>query len=177
MREEFPKISPVSPQRFALQTTLGQATLDKLRYAQDLLGISSGDLALVINRALDALILQIEKRKFAATPKPRGSAAPAETRRIPAHVRRAVRKRDAGRCTFVSDSGHRCESRKFLEFDHIVPVAKGGPSTVANVRLRCRAHNQLAAERAYGAGFMLRKRDAARESRGETRDPSLTEAA
>ena len=48
--------------------------------------------------------------------------------------------------------------RHFLEFDHIEPVARGGASTVENVRLLCRAHNQHAAEQAYGAAFMDSKR-------------------
>ena len=50
-----------------------------------------------------------------------------------------------------------------LEFDHRVPVAQGGQGTVENVRLVCRAHNQYAAERAFGADFIHAKRRAARE--------------
>ncbi len=75
---------------------------------------------------------------------------------------RAVAARDGERCTFIGDHGHRCESRAHLEYDHIVPVARGGPSTADNLRLRCRAHNQLEAERAFGAGFMQRMREAKR---------------
>ena len=77
---------------------------------------------------------------------------------IPASVRRAVWQRDRGECTFVSDDGHRCGSRKLLEFDHVEPVARGGEATVAGVRLRCRAHNQYEAEQTFGAGFMHEKR-------------------
>jgi hypothetical protein len=36
----------------------------------------------------------------------------------------------------------------FLEFDHVVPFAAGGPSTLENLELRCRAHNAYEAERA-----------------------------
>jgi hypothetical protein len=36
--------------------------------------------------------------------------------------------------------------------------------TAADVRLLCRAHNQLMAERAYGAEFMQHKREQARAS-------------
>ena len=78
----------------------------------------------------------------------------------PANVRRAVRERDQDQCTFVSQSGHRCASRKFIEFDHIEPIARGGPSTVENLRLRCRAHNHFEAERMFGDGFMHQKREA-----------------
>ena len=37
------------------------------------------------------------------------------------------------------------------------------------VRLRCRVHNQLEAERAFGAGFMEAKREEARQQREHTR--------
>jgi hypothetical protein len=80
-------------------------------------------------------------------------------------VKRVVVKRDQCRCTYVSESGRRCEARKRLEFDHEVAVARGGESTVENVRLRCRAHNQYEAERTYGAEFMRRKREASAERR------------
>ena len=68
-------------------------------------------------------------------------------------------ERDGGRCTFVSESGHRCEARTRLEFDHVEPVAHGGHATVQGLRLRCRAHNQLEAERAFGRDFMNSKRE------------------
>jgi hypothetical protein len=81
---------------------------------------------------------------------------------IPAQVRRVVVARDGGRCTFVGSNGHRCGSERFLEFDHIVPVARGGRSTVSNIRLRCRPHNQYEAESAFGIEFMKNKRQQAR---------------
>jgi len=79
-------------------------------------------------------------------------------------VKRAVRERDQDQCTFQSESGQRCPARMRLEFDHIEPVARGGRATVDGMRLRCRAHNQYAAECAFGAGFMARKREQAREA-------------
>jgi 5-methylcytosine-specific restriction endonuclease McrA len=139
--------------------------------------------AQVVDRALDALILQLEKRKFGATTAPRRLRRPKSsiTRRprrqraivrkryVPAHVRRAVWERDHGQCTFVSANGTRCKARRFLEFDHVDPVARGGQTTVDTMRLRCRAHNQYEAERAFGAGFMNRKRHEARCAAAEAR--------
>ena len=60
-----PKVAPLAPQRFALQLTMNQALHDKLRYAQQLLShrIPAGDLAAVLERALDALIPALEQRK------------------------------------------------------------------------------------------------------------------
>ncbi|HYJ33314.1 MAG TPA: hypothetical protein VE326_08865 [Candidatus Binatia bacterium] len=89
----------------------------------------------------------------------------APRRYIPAHVRRAVWERDQGQCTFVTHAGHRCSARRFLEFDHVEPVARGGKATVNGLRLRCRAHNQYEAERIFGAEFMKHKREMARVAR------------
>ena len=77
-------------------------------------------------------------------------------------MKRAVRERDQGRCTFVAANGHQCDTRKMLEFDHVLPVARGGRSTIGNLRLRCRAHNQYEAEQVYGRRFMEAKREMAR---------------
>ncbi len=75
-------------------------------------------------------------------------------RHIPAAVRDDVYTRDDGRCAYTARDGTRCESRKGLEIDHIVPVAAGGINDPANLRLLCAAHNLRAAERALGADVM-----------------------
>lgn len=161
-----PRVTPTSAESFALHFTIARSTHQTLREVQDLLSqaIPSGDLAQIFDRALNVLKAQLEKRKYGATDKASPRRKSTRTRTIPAHVRREVRKRDGGRCTFVGDDGHRCESRRFLQFDHIVPVARGGQSTVENVRLRCQAHNQFEAERIFGSGFMEEKRRQARRS-------------
>jgi hypothetical protein len=160
-------VAPLSPGRFVLQVTVSAATHDKLRRAQELLGhtVPSGDVAQVLDRALDLLVEKLEKQKFAKTDRPERVARRTnpESRHIPARVKRAVQERDAGQCTFVSDAGRRCEATSMLEYDHVEPVARGGASTVGNLRLRCRAHNQYAAEQALGEGFMQGKREAARD--------------
>jgi 5-methylcytosine-specific restriction endonuclease McrA len=124
--------------------------------------IPTGEMALVYKAALKIGVEQMMKRKFAATGRPGHSRSSADSRHIPAAVKRAVSDRDQGRCAFVSEAGKRCESRRHLEYDHVEPVARGGQSTVENVRLLCRAHNQHEAERWFGAEFMERKRSEAR---------------
>jgi hypothetical protein len=163
-----PKLTPLAPQRYGIQFTADQETLELLRQVQALLGheLPSGDLAQVFKRALKLLVHELERRKFAATARPRRGARPpsANPRHIPAHVKRAVRERDRDQCTFRSEGGQRCPARTRLEFDHIEPVARGGQATVDGVRLRCRAHNQFEAERSFGAGFMTRKREGAQQA-------------
>jgi len=161
-----PKVTPLAPQRFALQVTIPESTRDKLQYAQELLGhvLDPRDVAGLLDRALDALIREQEKQKLAACSRPRPRRSHANGRYVPAEIKREVHRRDGGRCTFVGDSGHRCESRTRLEFDHVEPVARGGQTTTANLRLRCRAHNQYEAERRFGKGFMESKRREATEA-------------
>jgi 5-methylcytosine-specific restriction endonuclease McrA len=166
---ERSRVLPLAPQRFGVQFTMSQSEYDDLRHAQALLGhqVPPGDLAAVFARALKALIPQLERQKFAVTDKPRPGrrASRADSRHIPAEVKRAVWKRDGAQCTFVSKTGHRCSARTRLEFDHVQEYARGGEATVSGIRLRCWAHNQYEAERTYGAEFMRHKRLAAAEAR------------
>ena len=162
-----PRVAPLAPRRFALQLTMSQELHDKLRYAQELLShqVPAGDVAQVLERAMDALISQLEKRKFAAARKPRHcQRSTTDGRYVPAHVKRSIWKRDGGQCTFVSETGCRCPARAPLEFDHIDEVAFGGQATVGRMRLRCRAHNQYGAEQTFGVEFMRRKREGARRN-------------
>jgi hypothetical protein len=55
--------------------------------------------------------------------------------RIPERVRIEVWRRDDGKCAH-------CGSREKLEYDHIVPVSKGGSNTARNIELLCEACNR-----------------------------------
>lgn len=54
---------------------------------------------------------------------------------IPERVRHEVWRRDGGRCID-------CGSRERLEFDHIIPISKGGSNTARNIGLRCEGCNR-----------------------------------
>jgi hypothetical protein len=159
-------VEPLATERYALQLTMDQTTHDKLRHLQRRLShrIPSGDLLQVFNWMLDLANRELDK-----TPKPRlnrrtGSANP---RYISTDIKQVVRERDGDRCTFVSDTGRRCSARTFLEYDHIVPVARGGLATAENLRLRCPAHNRYAAECQFGTEFMNNKCKQARQTAAE----------
>ncbi len=74
------------------------------------------------------------------------------SRFIPVSVKREVAQRSGGQCEFSDPvSGRRCECRFGLEFDHFpVPFARGGESTLQNLRHVCSSHNKLAAVQFYG---------------------------
>jgi hypothetical protein len=162
--EAKPKVAPLAPGRYETRFTMGHATHEALRYFEQLLGrrVTSEELDRALARGFKAMAAELEKRRFGATDEPRKQSKAARGRHIPNAVKREVWQRDEGRCTFVAENGRRCERRGDLEFDHIEAVARGGKSTAENLRLRCRAHNQYEAERAFGAGFMHEKREWAR---------------
>ena len=53
-------------------------------------------------------------------------------------------------------TGECCDSKYFVEEDHITAEAMGGEYTVENLRLRCRAHNQRHAIETFSAEKMNR---------------------
>lgn len=160
--------TPLSPASMHVSATLSMQVYEQLQEARELLShrLASRELSDVLEALLGIALPVLRKQKFAEVASPRAARGqgasdgqnPAQTRQIPAHVKREVWKRDGGRCTFVGAHGHRCTCRERIEFDHRVPIAKGGESTVENVRLLCRTHNQYEAERVLGEKFMRGKR-------------------
>jgi hypothetical protein len=145
-------LSPLAPDRYKVQLTVSRETYEKLRRAQDLLRhtIPNGDAAAIFDRALSLLVADLEKKKLAATERPRpASASSPRSRHISAAVRRKVWARDGGQCAYVGTNG-RCTERGFLEFHHVLPYASGGATRVENLELRCRGHNAYEAERWFG---------------------------
>jgi hypothetical protein len=159
------KIAPLSATHFAMQLTIDRETHEQLRYALALLGhaVPSGDVAQVLKRALGALVQQLEQKRFAKCVRSGKRMSNTDGRYVPAEIRRSVWQRDQGQCTFVSARGRRCEEKTRLEFDHAQPFAQGGSTTAGQLQLKCRAHNQYAAECAFGTEFMRTKRDMARQ--------------
>ena len=80
------------------------------------------------------------------------------SRHVPAAVRSAVWLRDEGRCTYVDARRVRCRATGALELHHERAFARGGAATLENIRLRCRGHDELAAEEDFGREFVRRRK-------------------
>ena len=146
-------ITPLAPGRFRVQFTADQEMNDDLMTARELLRhqVPIGDAATVMKMALKLLVAELRRRKFAQTDRPRRSSLPGiNSRHIPAAVRREVARRDGDQCAFRGRDGHRCSARGPLEFHHLEPFAVGGPATVENIALRCRAHNAHESANCFG---------------------------
>lgn len=156
---------PTAPGRYRVSFTADAELRGKLERLQDLMrsSVPDGDLAKLIDIAVTEKLRRLEAKCFARTDAPRKRLGDADTtprsRHVPAPVRRAVYERDEGQCSFVDARGNRCQARSRLEFHHHeVPFGRGGDHSLQNVRLTCRTHNQLLAERDYGRSKMARYR-------------------
>jgi hypothetical protein len=152
---------------FEVRLAITDEELNDLRQAQALLGhaVPSGDLAEVYARAMKHYLAHLEKKRLGVKPASAAAAPHVRGRGIPKPLRRFVSERDGGRYAFVSADGHRCESTRQLEIDHIQPIALGGETKPENLRLLCRPHNQYEAERVLGKDHVAKKRELAQRER------------
>jgi 5-methylcytosine-specific restriction endonuclease McrA len=146
-------VEPLSPERYEVRFTAPATCKKKLERTMDLMRHTNprGDLAVIVERALDLLIHHLERRRLGRTKRPTRTMR-RNTRRgyVTRAVRREVFARDGERCTFLDETGRRCSSGAFLELDHVIPRARGGVDDASNIRIRCRRHNGLTAERDFG---------------------------
>ena len=149
------EIEPLTADLNRLHVTVSHRFLERLAAAGAALSHShpGAGAAELLEAGLDLLLERAAKRK-GLVEKPRREPPPAKPDHVPAHVKRAVWKRDGGRCQWQVDGGGICGSTHQVELDHIVPRGRGGPPTIENTRCLCRFHNQLAARQVYGDAWM-----------------------
>src|SRR5450432_3451746 len=155
------ELEPLSVDRFAVRFTADAEFREILEEVRALASHREpgGDLLSLLKRGLEAYRRELQKERFGVGQKPRririkpteGAEPARRSRHVPMALARAVYLRDGGSCTFCSEDGRRCGARRFLELDHITPWAAHGETTVENLRLRCRAHNQHSARGYFGA--------------------------
>jgi 5-methylcytosine-specific restriction endonuclease McrA len=161
-------VEPLSAELRRLHVTVSRRFLEKLEAARAGLSHSlpRGSTEEILEAALD-LLLREQGKKKGIVERPRKVSPPSTPEHIPAAVKREVWTRDDGCCQWPVASGGVCSSRVRIQFDHRIPRAKGGSSTVSNFRLLCAFHNGLAARRAFGDDWIDRfsgRRPAARDS-------------
>jgi hypothetical protein len=145
---------PLSPERYRVQFTAGEEYVKLVEEARALLSHSAPRATLddIQLRAMRALLAELKRKKYAVTARPKSESSHPRRhgRHVPACVRRAVFERDEGRCTYADTSGRRCAETHGIELHHVIAFAQGGQHTEANLTLRCRSHNALAAEEDFG---------------------------
>ncbi|MCF7869890.1 MAG: HNH endonuclease [Candidatus Omnitrophica bacterium] len=80
--------------------------------------------------------LKSVKRKIKQKTQEEYGNIPSDSREpIPEEVKNQVWNRDGGKCV-------KCGSKEKLEFDHIIPISKGGANTARNIQLLCERCNR-----------------------------------
>jgi len=194
-------VEPLSAARYRIQLNASPQLKAKLEQARDLLSHTnpSGDLAAVIERALDLLLERTLNRRFAQTKRVRPSrsagwkvGANAEgnpevvsengqlrrtgRRHIANATKREIVARDGLRCTFVGSDGQRCGATRFMQIHHQEPWARHGDDSPTNLRLLCASHNRLLAEQDFGRELVANRIQSRRVSlRASQAGPAETE--
>ena len=190
-------LEPLSQASYRLQLNTSESLKQKLELAAKLMTHSnpSGDLAVVVERALDLLVDQLQKERFGKTARPRryptkpedGVGKPpctsarsvqrAQRRRahIPNEVLRQLVERDGLGCSYTSEGGHRCGEQAFLQVHHEKAWARGGSDELHNLRLLCASHNRFVAEQELGRQYVASAIEEGRASR-HTGKPSSSRA-
>jgi hypothetical protein len=160
------KVEPLTAELSRIHITVSRRLLDKLAAARDALSHSHPGASeeTILEVGLD-LILQRHAKRRGLVKNPRRQAPAANepapsskprTRYVPAHVRRAVWKRDEGKCQWPLDGGGICASTRRVEIDHIHGFAQGANTTAEECRLLCRVHQVVSARQLYGNDLMNR---------------------
>ena len=170
------EVKPLTPELFRVGFTASKRFEKKLQEAKEVLAhqFPDGDLEEIFEAGLDLLLERAAKRR-GLVEKPRTSAAQvtadskaARTRQPRSAVKRELLKRDGATCQWPLASGGICGSKKFLQFDHKVPFALGGPTTLESMRILCASHNQRAAEEVFGEEFLASRRASSAEDGADT---------
>ncbi len=190
-----PRVEPLSEERFGVHFTASARLRDKLEHARNLMSHVSRELEIVIERALDALIRELENKQWGKTDRPRRSRGTQDG--SPSRKdKREVYERDDAQCAFVSEDGVRCTSKAFLHTlpralggsgkadesrcvranHHFRPGARGASDRLAPAKVGAsragsrRAEAAKAPGRAHGPGLQEEREQAGRGSGGPRRD-------
>jgi hypothetical protein len=151
-KSSLESVESLAPQRVHFGFTGSEELRGKLDRAKEILRhkFPFGRIEDIVEFALERLLESYDPDRKSPARKP-DTARQDMTRAIPQWVKDEVWRRDAGRCSFATKEGGACGARGWLEYDHVKPWALGGASNdPGNVRLLCRAHNQVSARAAFG---------------------------
>jgi hypothetical protein len=146
-----PEVKEVLERMFEIRFAADEELMELIRWMKSHLSHRYPKGASFLEIFKYALSYVKEREDPASYKQTRRSSAKTDSRHIPKAIKQKVWKRDEGRCTFVGSNNKRCNSDYNLQYDHYpIPYARGGPSTVGNLRLLCAKHNRFAAEKVFG---------------------------
>jgi hypothetical protein len=169
------KVRAISEDQVSVQVTFTREQFEKLKRIEELLSHTHIDAsnAALLDAAMDVFLEKkdpLKKKdrfKKVVAPHPAQCDTVAEVSH-PTHTnqnapsklnamavkpstRNAVFRKSGSRCEYRDlKTGRRCESRHFLEIEHVHARALGGTNELENLINLCRTHNLLMAEQTFG---------------------------
>ena len=133
-----PRVTPLDSTWSLFQLSAPREFFTELEEVKNLLAHAAPGARVhdVLVRALRALKAELMKKKIGAG---RVIELPDQTKSghyVPRPIARAVWHRDAG--AFTATDGTCCGSKEQIEFQHMIPVARGGKTSVDNLEIHCR---------------------------------------
>ena len=164
-------LEPATPVTFNFRFAAERRFKDKFERLAEVLGVENPlqHMAEIMEQALDiALDKKDLKRKRArrlermskgidnSRPESCPGKVLAKSRYIPSYVHERARYQ----CEYRGPDGTRCRSRTGLQIEHLRPFALYRSHDEKYLRLYCRPHNRLSAEKVFGVAFIQEKIDA-----------------
>ena len=169
------QIEPAQPDIYNFRFSAPRDFKEKLERLGEVLGIQATEkrMAEVLDRALDLALDEKDPQRRLERRRKREERARVEksspddvsatrkqekrSRHVPVALEDRALERASYQCEYRGPDGTRCTQRVGLEIDHKTPFAKGGTHDEENLRVFCKSHNVLEAERVYGAEFVRGK--------------------
>jgi hypothetical protein len=178
-------LQPATTEQFNFRFAAGREFKEQFERLAEVLGVENPlkRMAEILEQAVDMALdrkdlkRRLERRAKRSTestaesrPGQIPNQEPTSSRYIPSEVRERVHARAAYQCEYRGPDGTRCRSRTGLEIEHERPFAIYHSHDESDLKLFCRQHNRLSAERVYGAAFIQDKIHAARGRADSQRD-------
>ena len=151
----------IDDDRVSVQVTFTRTQHEKLKRLGEVLshshpGASNAELLEV---AIDHFLARKDPLQRKPSERSMRSDTAKKVNALSVRVRNSLIQKSGAQCEYRDPkSRRRCESRHFLEVDHIQPRALGGGNSPSNLRVLCRTHNLLMAEVKLGRETMERYR-------------------
>ncbi|MGH9321140.1 MAG: hypothetical protein ACRD21_12070 [Vicinamibacteria bacterium] len=177
-------LQPATPTQYNFRFAAGREFKDKFERLAEVLGVENplAHMAEILERAVDIALDQKDLKRKLERRKGRQSRRKGEvsksrpdeilpttehaaSRYLPSEVQERVHARAGHQCEFRGPDGTRCRARTGLEIEHEKPFALHRSHEERFLRLYCRGHNRLSAERVYGVEFIQGKIAASRQRR------------
>lgn len=139
------RVKRVSKDKLEFTITISNQTLEKFRKVQKIRSHKMMTVGELFDYALETTLESIdpERKKIVRVKTKSNSRTPS------ANLKALVWKNASSTCQYPG-----CNEEHFLEVDHIRPIYRGGKTELSNLRLLCRLHNRIEAEKKVGVQIM-----------------------